>query len=121
MSKPTYCPGAPRLLAAISCVLSLAAPAFAQNAPAATNLPDPLDTGASVPAGAYRSSLSNYRMLVDEKVGNWKETNDTAGRIGGWRMYAKEARQPDSTPTLTPAPAMGGTSNPSGHDGHGAK
>ncbi len=30
-----------------------------------------------------------------DKLLNWKEVNDTTGRIGGWRAYAKEARQAD--------------------------
>ena len=42
---------------------------------------------------AYRSALEGYQPYTDEKTVNWKEANDNAGRIGGWREYAKEARQ----------------------------
>lgn len=42
----------------------------------------------------YRSALEGYRPYTDEKTVDWKAANDTAGRIGGWRVYAKEARQP---------------------------
>ena len=42
---------------------------------------------------AYRSALEGYQPYTDEKIVNWKEANDNAGRIGGWREYAKEARQ----------------------------
>ena len=44
----------------------------------------------------YRSAFEDYQPYTDEKIVNWKESNDTTARIGGWREYAKEA---------TPAPA----------------
>lgn len=43
----------------------------------------------------YRSAFEGYKPYTDDKLLNWKEANDTTGRIGGWRAYAKEARQPD--------------------------
>ena len=46
---------------------------------------------------AYRSTLEGYKPYADEKIMSWKESNDTAGRIGGWREYAKQAAQPEST------------------------
>ena len=39
----------------------------------------------------WRSTLEAYQPFTDEKVAPWKETNDTVGRIGGWRAYAREA------------------------------
>lgn len=42
----------------------------------------------------YRSAMEGYQPYTDEKMADWKAANDTAGRIGGWRVYAKEARQP---------------------------
>ena len=56
---------------------------------------DPLDAGAEVPAVRVRSSFAGYRGLADEHVGSWREVNDTVGRIGGWKAYAREAAQPD--------------------------
>ena len=68
-------------------------------------------TSADTPAPpAYRSALEGYQSYTDEKVVNWKEANDNAGRIGGWREYAKEAGEaqtpevaarpvPDAAPT----------------------
>ncbi len=47
----------------------------------------------------YRSAFEGYRPYTDDKLLNWKEANDTTGRIGGWRVYAKEARQPDVKPS----------------------
>ena len=120
MSKPVNRPGVSNLLTAI-CFAFLAAPTFAQNARTASLRPDPLDATAPVPAVVYRSSLGNYRALEDEKVANWKETNDTTGRVGGWRAYAKEARQPDNTPKPPAEPAANTPDKQTGHDGHKMK
>ena len=61
---------------------------------AAQNRSDPLDPKAPVPALTHRSSLATYRGLGDDPPIAWKEANDTAARIGGWRSYAREARAP---------------------------
>lgn len=75
--------------------IAAAAPlAWAQPASNGANS-DPQDAKASVPPVVYKSSLSTYRVLSDEKVTSWKETNDNVGRIGGWRAYAREAQQPE--------------------------
>ena len=48
----------------------------------------------------YRSAFEGYEPYTDDKLLNWKEVNDTTGQIGGWRAYAKEARQPaDKAPS----------------------
>ena len=52
----------------------------------------------------YRSALEGYQPYTDEKIGDWKEANDNAGRIGGWRAYAKEASD-SQTPELAAKPA----------------
>ncbi|MDP2818903.1 MAG: hypothetical protein Q8O29_11650 [Polaromonas sp.] len=44
-------------------------------------------------AAEFRSALESYRPYTEEKTASWKEANDTVGRIGGWRAYAKEAQQ----------------------------
>jgi hypothetical protein len=56
--------------------------------------PDPLDATAPMPALRFSSSLANFRGFGDDKPVPWKEANDTAARIGGWRSYAREARAP---------------------------
>jgi hypothetical protein len=53
-------------------------------------------------------------------VGSWREANDTVNRIGGWRAYAREAKQPQSPPpatTGTPAPMAPGKPA-AGHSHH---
>ena len=68
--------------------LAAAAPCGAQNRT------DPLDAKASVPTLKYTSSLDRFRGWGDDKPIPWKEANDTAARIGGWRSYAREAQAP---------------------------
>ncbi len=127
-------------LAALSALSIAALTAQAQPAPK-TARPDPLDPKASVPRPGYESSFSQYRRLGDDKPLSWREANDTVTRIGGWRVYAREAQQPDpvpasapasappSTPTSTPAsaapakpasppPAAKPVPMPAGHGGH---
>jgi hypothetical protein len=53
--------------------------------------PDPADASAPVPPLVVRSALGAHRGMTDETLGSWREANDTVGRIGGWRTYAKEA------------------------------
>ena len=45
-------------------------------------------------------ALADYQQFQDEKLAPWKESNDTVGRVGGWRAYAREAQGEQ-----TPAPA----------------
>ncbi len=54
--------------------------------------PDPLDPKATVPALRYESSFEHYRNLGREKTVPWREANDTVARIGGWRVYLREAQ-----------------------------
>ena len=87
--------------------------AHAQPSPVLSR-PDPLDAKASVPALVYGSSFAPYRRLSDEKLISWREANDTVTRIGGWRVYAREAQQPDAgpAPTREAAPASLPASSP---------
>jgi hypothetical protein len=70
----------------------IAGPAPAQTAPSASAIPP------------YRSAMEGYRRFTDEKPAPWKESNDTVGRIGGWRAYAKEAQGGASSPAPAPKP-----------------
>ena len=103
--------------------IAAAAPAFGQSVGAAAQTGSP----ASPVELTYRSPLETYKRFTDEKVGSWRDANDTVGRIGGWRAYAKEGQQAEpgsSSPasTGTPssparAPAAAPAANP--HEGHG--
>ena len=72
-------------------IFSLSTIAAAQTAVSATPVPEPQQ---ATLAPVYRSAFEGYKPFTDEKIVNWKEANDTTGRIGGWRVYAKEASQP---------------------------
>jgi len=80
------------------------------------------DPKADVPPLVYSSVLQGYRPNVEVEVGAWKGMNDNVGRVGGWRVYAKEARQPDAVaPSAGAASAPAGTDTkpmPAGHAGH---
>ena len=105
---------------------SLVATLAAQAQPAANVVrPDPLDPKASVPALSYESSFSQYRRLGDEKPVSWRDANDTVTRIGGWRVYAREAQQTDPAHAAKPVDAAPATKPnnsakpmPAGHGGH---
>lgn len=56
-------------------------------------------------APSFRSALEGYQPFSDQEVGAWKEVNDTVGRIGGWRVYAREAQE-GTKPAQAPAPAQ---------------
>jgi hypothetical protein len=68
-----------------------------------TARPDPLDPQAKVPALVYTSSFAAYRRLGEDKPLSWREANDTVTRIGGWRVYTREAQQAE--PMAAPASA----------------
>ena len=71
--------------------------------------PDPAIEKSVVPPVIYRSPFHDYRGLGEDKLIPWKQANDEVGRIGGWRVYAREARDPaipaTSSPQATPSPA----------------
>ena len=98
------------LVRATLCTFALAAQAQGASSqigvnPAPTARPDPLDAKSSVPALSYRSSFSRFRAFSDDKPVFWREANDAVARIGGWRVYAREAQQPEATPSGMGAPA----------------
>ena len=71
---------------------------------AAAAPPAPSVAAANTPPFAYRSALEGYQPHTDEKIANWKDANNTASRIGGWRAYAKEAAEKVESPALDTTP-----------------
>ena len=51
----------------------------------------------------YRSALEGYQPYSDEPIQSWRESNDTVGKIGGWRVYAREAQGAPAAPSKEPA------------------
>ena len=79
---------------------------------------DPGDPRAAVPPVEYRSAFSRYRPNVEAEVGSWREKNAEVGRIGGWRVYGREASadsnaveappvDANAARQVTPRPAVG--------------
>ena len=108
----------PKGVTLIAASAALALPVFAQNpVPAApssapsTKRVDAADPKVVVPPLVYGSVLQGYRPNVEVEVSSWKDANDNVGRIGGWRAYAKEARQ-----TNAAAPDAGAASAPARPD-----
>jgi len=67
--------------------------------------PDPLNAQASVPPLVHESAFTQYRRLTDVPVGSWRDANDTVARIGGWRVYAREAAG-SASPAASPAASV---------------
>lgn len=56
-------------------------------------------TAATTTAGPqlqYKSVFGQYQAFTEQEVAPWRSTNDVVEKIGGWRVYAKEARAPDT-------------------------
>ena len=98
----------PRAWPIFLCSILLAAQASAQSTRSSAR-PDPLDPKASVPALRYESAITSARRPKDEPPLSWREANDTVARIGGWRVYAREAQQADAPAATAPAAKPPGT------------
>jgi hypothetical protein len=100
-------------------------PTSATGATAANAMPHAASTGIPL---RFESTLSRYKPMTDQKLGSWREANDTVTRIGGWRTYLKESQAPDTAAPATTAPsttarpvAPSAPAAPNPHAGHGAK
>ena len=115
----------PCMLSSLLFTLLVATQAQAQSS--STPRPDPLDPKAQVPSVRYESAFAKFRRIGDDKPVAWREANDAVARIGGWRVYAREAQQPEpaaaakqAAPSAAPAStaqpaAMPMPAGPSGH------
>jgi hypothetical protein len=99
----------PLLIAGFGACVALPAHTAPAAAPAREAVADPLDAKAAVPPVRHRSALRGYRSAHEVPATPWREANDTVGRVGGWRAYAREAAAPDGA-----ASAAG----PGAHRGH---
>ena len=93
-------------------------PIFSLSGIAAAQTPTPASPAAEAAKASpltYRSAFEGYKPYTDDKLLDWKGANDNTGRIGGWRVYAKEARQPDGVAPADGAPkpaAQAGSAKP---------
>jgi hypothetical protein len=107
---------AARAACAVVFTLSSAGAALAQ---AAAESPSHSQPAAGV---SYQSTLEEYQRFTEEKLISWQEANDTVGRIGGWRTYAREAQQPAGSTPAAPRAPVGTDAKPAPRDpraGHG--
>ncbi len=103
----------PCMLSSLLFTLLVATQAQAQSP--STPRPDPLDPKAPVPSVRYESAFAQFRRIGDNKPMDWREANDAVARIGGWRVYAREAQQPEPAAAAKPAapsPAPASTAAP---------
>jgi len=56
----------------------------------------PVNTASIASTFQYHSIFTQYQLFNEQSVLPWREANDTVGKIGGWRFYAREASQPDA-------------------------
>jgi hypothetical protein len=70
---------------------------------------NPGDPKASVPPVRYESPFSRYRPNADVEVGAWRDANQTVGRIGGWRIYGREAVADPKADSGPPAAGQSGS------------
>ena len=110
-------------LAFVSAPSEAQAQAAAPASPApASARSDPADPKAPVPAALYVSPLRAYQGFAEPQVAPWRETNDLVRQRGGWRAYAREAREPDAPKWVAPAAsqpapaAKPASSGPIGHE-----
>ena len=83
-------------LFALFALFALAMPnAFSQAILPSDHLP-PKVKSAELVFLEYQSSFSTYQAYADQPIISWRNANDTVGKIGGWRSYAKEVQQPQS-------------------------
>lgn len=73
---------------------------------------------AETPKLQYRSVFNQYKAFNEQEVALWRQTNDEVEKAGGWRVYAKEARQPDAVEKAKPDSV---SDKPKSHDEHGKK
>ena len=69
---------------------------------------DPSDVNVRVPQIEYRSTFTTYGAYADQEVKDWRESNDIVGRVGGWRAYAREAREQKPAANSSVAQASAG-------------
>ena len=76
------------------------------------------------PRASYSSPFAAYRGYRDEPLRPWRDSNELARRLGGWKAFAGgqepklgEREAKPAKAEAQPAPA----GSPEGHSGHGAR
>ena len=81
----------------LPCAVALGTPeVFAGDMPAAAIAGGKAETPVVATSLRFISAFTGYQAYSEQAVVSWREANDTVGRIGGWRAYAREAAKLDS-------------------------
>ncbi len=114
--SPGRWPGRAACQAALAVFAMSAAAAGAQPAPAPAAAASAAPGGRPATPGpipafpAEPAAFREYRPFADAPPADWRGANDTVGRIGGWRAYAREAQAP-----VDPKPNDSGAAHHGGH------
>lgn len=109
--SPLRAPG--RWLGHAACFTALAALSVLATAARAQSVAAPVRSaqpGKAPSLPTEPSAFREYRPFTDSPPSDWRGANDTVGRIGGWRAYAREAQAPGE-----PRPDQGGAAPHGGH------
>jgi hypothetical protein len=109
------------LLPAALLTLACAVPAGPDRQGPGAGKASPLDAQAAVPPLTHSSAFTGYRPYGDPKLTPWRDANDTVGRMGGWRAYAREASQAAEPAASSPLPAALPKDGGPGHADHQMK
>ena len=75
--------------------MTVVATGFSATAPAQAQKEGDANAGGPATSIRYRSALERYQTYKEQPVQSWRDAYDNVGRIGGWRVYAKEAAGPE--------------------------
>lgn len=78
----------------------------------------PLAAAAAVAQPAYRSALEGYQPFAEQQTAPWRQSNDTVGRIGGWKAYARDAQEAPAPARAASAAVPVPAPPPAGHGKH---
>jgi len=79
--------------------------------------------GETAPKLGFKSVLGQYQSFGDQSLRPWQESNAVVEKIGGWRVYAKEANQKEisieavQSPAIKTADPANGKTESHGHHG----
>jgi hypothetical protein len=104
----------PVLVLAVMATSVHAAAQTSTQTPVKTAAPDPTDAKAKVPALVYTPVLADYKNARDEAPLDWRQANDTARALGGWRAYARDAALPPSAAAAAASQAAPTVTKPTG-------
>lgn len=76
-------------------------PAMAKDSKESAVSNEPLNANVDIQPLRYETPFVNYRSYQENPVASWREANDVVGRIGGWKVYAREAYEATNQPTST--------------------